>query len=375
MGELRQNIATGEWVVVAPERGERPLDESVRDAAARRPRYVPDCPFCPGNERRLAGIHWELPLEPPGMTGERALERPDVPEGIDSGRSAGGGEDERPGWMTRAVPNLYPAFAERAECTDSLQPDRGIVFPASGRQEVLVETPRHDLDPSRLSCEALCALARSYHARYVHLSGVSGIQRVFLFRNHGRDAGISLVHPHSQLVATTFTPPLVRAREDRLREFHRDHGKCLLCGIQSAWEEGGPRLAVAGEGHIVREGRQFVAFVPWAAETSFEVWIVPRRHTADFSASTPEELTDLGEILGQLLRALRAGAGDPPYNLVLYSSGRLGKDRPELHWYFRILPRTTQRAGFEIGAGIPINPSAPEVDAAVLREAIEEDSR
>lgn len=331
MGELRRNGVTGTWVVVAPSRGDRPL-EVKESAEPARPPWDAGCPFCPGNERELAKLLWELP-------------------------------DGDGGWRTRSVSNPYPAFEPPTAGTRG-DPDREVA--AAGWQEVLVETPRHDLDPSRQSPGGLRALVESCHRRYVHLAGLPGVEQVFLFRNHGAAAGVSLAHPHSQLVATTFTPPLLSERRERLVAHHRASGACLLCGIARASLDGRD----AGN-RRVGENPSFRALVPWAAECPFELWIIPLGHRADFAAIEETERADLTDILGRVLRAYREGAGDPPYNYMVESWGRRFAGDPCLHWFLRILPRHVRRAGFEIGSGIAINPSRPERDAEILRSAIE----
>ena len=82
MSEIRQNIATREWVIIATERAKRP-EQFVREPRERitdRPIYAPDCPFCPGNE-------------------EIDLERLRLPEQGD--------------WIVRVVANRFPALQER----------------------------------------------------------------------------------------------------------------------------------------------------------------------------------------------------------------------------------------------------------------------
>lgn len=344
MGELRQNRVTGTWVVVAPARGERPVEVDEIDGD-REPPHDPECPFCPGNEHRLAELLWELP-----------------------GTGAG--------WYTRAVSNLYPAFGQTSGSSGRntlIPPGGGAVedgFPgplqAAGRQEVLIETPRHDLDPSRLSPPALRALIESYHRRYVHLASIPGIEQVFLFRNHRYEAGISLRHPHSQFVATAFTPPMVREWRERLVRHHRETSACMLCGIHRAWRDG-----PGAKRRRVAESDAFMALVPWAAESPCELWVIPLRHQADFSEARPDERADLAALLGRLLRAYRGAAGDPPYNYMIQTWGVDEAGSDALHWFLRILPRSVRRAGFEMGSGVSINPSSPELDARILREGLE----
>lgn len=360
-GELRQNVLTGHWIAVAPDRGGRPVQTGPErpDARPERP-HDPDCPFCPGNESELPAILFEA-----------------------------GDQDEEGAWHTRAVPNKYPAFTNdpaRGEWVDAGLGDGGsgigktltlgsdvpvqvaTPLPAVGYQEVIIESPRHDRDIPDMTDEAIGRVVDTYHARYISVSESAPSCRVFLFRNRGRAAGNSLEHPHAQLIATTVVPPEVRVREIRMLGYQGDHGRCLICALpemEDGWRE-----------RVVAENDRYTAMVPWAAETPFEVWILPRHHQAEFGETDADERRDLAGILGTVLRAYRDHAGDPSYNLMIHSPRRSRSGSRAFHWFVQIRPRESQLAGFELASGIAINASTPERDAAILRgEDPEEGSR
>ncbi|MGD2069157.1 MAG: galactose-1-phosphate uridylyltransferase, partial [Gemmatimonadota bacterium] len=332
-----------------PPRSERPHDAGAGAEAAQGPSHDPSCPFCPGNEDQLAAILSETP-----------------------------GDDG--GWATRVVPNRYPAFTNdptRGEWVDAymaaagsgvgkclrLGSDVPVVLadplPAVGYQEVIIDTPRHDRDLTDMEPDELGRVLSTYHARYVSVSESAPACRVFLFRNRGREAGTSLVHPHAQLIATAVVPPEIRVREIRALGYYGDHGRCLVCAlpdIEPAWSE-----------RTVARSVRFTAFVPWAAETPFEVWIVPRKHQAEFGQATREDLHDLAGILSEVLGKLRDRAGDPPLNLIVHSPRRSRSGSKAFHWTIQLRPRASQLAGFELASGILINASSPVQDARTLR--------
>jgi UDPglucose--hexose-1-phosphate uridylyltransferase len=82
------------------------------------------------------------------------------------------------------------------------------------------------------------------------------------------------------------------------------------------------------------------------------------------------ECADLALLLRRTLQRLRAVHGDPPYNLVVDSGGRSDCNALHLHWRLRVAPDLVTWGGFELGTGMPINPSCPEKDAELLRVAI-----
>jgi UDPglucose--hexose-1-phosphate uridylyltransferase len=339
-GELRQNPLTGRWVAVAPGRTDRPLHGSGRQREPRPP-HSPDCPFCPGNEREL-----EVILQ----------ERPDP---------------SRDGWAIRVVTNRYPAFEWNGASarppgvgkTLALGSDVPLMIaapmPATGQQEVIIETPAHDRDLPDLSEAELRAVVETYHDRFKTLSEQSCAARVFLFRNRGADAGNSMLHAHAQVIATTTIPPEARVREIRMMGYHGDHGRCLLCAL--------PEIEAAFDERLVAQDDHFTAVVPWAAESAFELWLIPRRHQAEFGECEPDELTSLARMLGDLLRRYRDRAGDPAYNLLVHSAPRGRAGSRAHHWFIQLRPRIHRTAGFELASGVHINPSLPESDARALR--------
>ena len=349
--ELRQNVLTGHWIAVAPNRGRRPVMTGPRSVS--QPSLAgggePDCPFCPGNEGELSSVLAEVRCE---------------------------GD---PGWRIRVVPNRYPAFtndAGRGEWVDpglseAAHVSAGLTLgcdvpvrvsgplPAVGYQEVIIETPHHGRDLPDMAPEELAAVVEAYHARYLAVSESAPSCRVFLFRNRGHAAGTSIPHAHAQLIATTAIPPEVRVREIRMLGYHNDFGRCLLCAL--------PELEPGWEERLVMEDEHFQAFVPWAAETAHELWVLPRRHQAEFGESSETERGALAAMLGELLGRVRRWAGDPSYTLMVHSPRRSRSGSQAFHWFVQIRPRNGQSAGFELASGIAINASSPEVDARQLR--------
>jgi UDPglucose--hexose-1-phosphate uridylyltransferase len=331
MGEFRQDQTTGTWVIIAPERGDRPVERPRRRPPMNpAPEFSPSCPFCPGNESMLPGIIEEV-----------------------------AGEDA-PGWRVRVVPNKYPALQpEPASGPDSTGRQPGAA--AYGHHEVIVESPRHNADLASRPDAEIGTVMAEYQRRYVDLVGRPRINAVVVFRNHGGRSGASLAHPHAQAIALGAIPPQMSRLGARARRRYRRDGRCLAC--DEIERERRERL------RVIEEGAHFLAYVPFAASGPYELRIAPKRHAASFAEATAAELADLGVVLGRTLRALAEVADDPPYNFVIDSAGRRGVAAPHQHWRVRVLPRLVTPGGFELGSGVPINPSLPERDAAALREA------
>ena len=118
---------------------------------------------------------------------------------------------------------------------------------------------------------------------------------------------------------------------------------------------------------IVEETQNFLVLVPFAPEHPCETWIVPIEHQASFLHMDDLQLAEFARLLRRTLDRLLCAKDDPPYNFVIDSAARTHLQSPYLHWRLRIAPNLATGGGFELGAGMAINPSNPEDDASVLR--------
>ncbi len=329
--QIRQNKATKEWVIYAPDRGDRPKDfkkagEKERDKL---PEYDKDCPFCAGNESMISNIIMESP------------------------------DKKHDKWQTRVIPNKYPALLHKGNPERDVN-DIYVTMQSYGRHEVIIESPLHNDDISIMNYDKVMVLIETYHRRYIDIMKEHKNMIPIIFRNHGKRAGTSLLHPHSQLIVTGFVPHHIRWREIEAQRYYDEWGRCVFCDILKYEANEGKR--------IISESKSMLAFVPFAAEVPFEIWIMPKRHQADFGKITETEKTDLARMLKNILNTYYNKLNDPDYNYLINTSARYEAGEPHLHWYLQIRPRLTTKAGFEIGSGISINPSIPEEDAEFLKK-------
>jgi len=326
--EYRQNRLTGEWVIFAPSRRKRPKDFIMEKQAPVQSAYDSGCPFCPGNEERLSEIVFES------------------------------ASDNDFGWSSRAVYNKFPALNPEGETIRSWD---GMHLGANGfgSHLVLVETPRHDLQMDKMTRSELETVIETYRNCYAFLEADPKVMMVMIFKNYGASAGASLFHPHSQLVASGIVPKYIRDREREAQKYFDEMGHCLLCDLLA--------FELVARERVVYSNAGFVCFVPYAAESPFELWIASHRHMADFQDIRHDEVKDLADVLQWSLKTIADKLNSPDYNMTINSCTRYKSNEPQLHWYIRIVPRLTTRAGFEIGTGMSINPSLPEADAEFLR--------
>lgn len=327
--EIRQNKATRQWVIYSKARRKRPNDFAEKSRMRKKvSAFSKACPFCPGNEHILPPVIFEK-------------------QSKDGSR-----------WLTRVVPNKYPALVPEGSL-DRFHKGIYVEMEGYGLHEVVIENPEHNKQIADMSNEAIRAIVETYHRRYVEIMEEHKNMMTIIFRNHGELAGTSLIHPHSQIIVTGFVPQHIRWREQEAQQYYDQWGRCVYCDILEFEQKEGSR--------VIFENNSFLAFVPYAAEVPFEIWILPKSHKADFGSVSGVEREDLSFALKECLSRLSKKLHDPDYNYVINTAARFKADEPQLHWYLQIRPRLTTQAGFEIGSGININPSIPEDDAAFLR--------
>jgi UDPglucose--hexose-1-phosphate uridylyltransferase len=323
MPELRIDPIIGRRVYIAEDRAGRPSDyvgEFLRNSrpVSEKPDYGKDCPFCAGNEV-------QTPVASATVT------------------------DANGNWQIRVVPNKYPAV--RLDEPESA---------AFGVHEVIIESPAHVLDMTDLGVEHLAAILAVFRDRLRHWADDRRLKHAVVFKNSGFDAGASLEHVHSQIVALPYVPAAVQAEVDAVARFHGSHGRCLFCDLVQRETSTGERVVIRDLGYL--------AVCAEAPRQPSETWILPERHAARFDGLDDDQLHAQAQVLHELLRRLQAASPGAAYNLLLHT-GPFHAPDAAFHWHWELLPRLTHEAGLEWGGGVYITPLSPERAAAELREA------
>ncbi len=326
MPELRQNIATGEWVILATERAKRPEDFEKKEEKKEIPEFKEKCHFCPSNEHLTPPPIFQIP--------------------------------EKGSWDLRVVPNkfsaLVPDISYERFHHDTFRKATGFGF-----HYVIIETKAHNKFLPFLSLKEVENVVEAYHRSFVEIASHPNIEFVIPFKNHGEGAGTSLEHPHSQIIGLPVFPEQVRGRMEEAIRFYDREGKCVFCHmIEMERKE---------EVRIVYENDSFIGFIPFAAFSPFHFWLFPKKHEAVFSEIKEKEKGDLALALKTVLGKLSLGLKDPDYNLVIRSGPVEAPRIKYFHWYISIVPRLGKAAGFELGSGMYINTGLPEESAKFLR--------
>jgi UDPglucose--hexose-1-phosphate uridylyltransferase len=341
MSELRKDLISGRWVIIATERSKRPDDFRPGGQPAPAPETVGFCPFCEGNEGKT----------PPEVFALRAAGTP----------------PDSPGWTVRVVPNKFPALNRG---TPQPKVAEGVFqrMEGTGVHEVVIENPVHGFELSDLPAAHIRDVLRVIQLRIKTIQSELHYQYVQLFKNKGKEAGASLSHPHSQIVATPIIPKRVKEEIYGADRLFRNFKECAFCRILREEEAAGKR--------VILRNRHFSAITPYASRFPFEMAIFPRRHSPFFTDVTEDELLTLAETLKHSLTRLKEIVGDPPYNMVLHMAPNPSlslEGWPDIdkkyHWHLEIFPILTKVAGFEWGTGFYINPVPPETAAQFLLQA------
>ena len=326
MPEIRKDPIFGRWVIIASGRGLRPNEfKAVSDDV----HGVYKCPFCPGNEHLTPPTVYSLP-------------------------SADGKN-----WRLRVVRNKYPALVPGGNGngqSDGIY----IRMDGIGSHEVLIENSRHGLRLEEMDVEAIADVARTFILRTRAINKDRGVKFVMIFKNHGMNAGASLAHPHSQIIALPMVPIRVEEEITGAGHYFNEKGSCVFCDILK--EETGFK------NRVVEENGNFLAIEPYASRFSFETWLLPKKHLSHFEDMPEAQVMDLASILKNVLCKLHATLPDLSYNLIVHTMPVQTPEAAHYHWHMEIMPKLSQVAGFEWGTGFYINTVPPEDAAAMLND-------
>jgi UDPglucose--hexose-1-phosphate uridylyltransferase len=261
--------------------------------------------------------------------------------------------------------NRFPALA-----LDAHDPPRGLTVPtapATGHCEVVVFTQDPSASLAALPLARIELLLQVWADRTERIGARPPIRYVLPFENRGAEVGVTLHHPHGQIYAYPFVPPVPeRMLAQELAHFDQ-HGSSLLCDLA--------RDEAAGAQRVLYEGEFAIAFVPPCARYPYEVWLMPSTPVKDFAALTLPQREDLARGLKTVLLKYEGLWNRPfPYLMNWYQAPTDGAPHPETQLHAEFLPpyRTRDRlkylAGTELGAGMFAMDVLPETTAYELQQ-------
>jgi len=313
--ELRLDPVLREWVIVSGERERRPV--------------LPKgfCPFCPGTEETL-----------------------------------------QTGWKVLSVPNRFPALLADPPPPDTESERLFRCKPARGTCEVIVYTPQHDTSLAKLNVEHIRLVVDLWAERFEELGSRNYVKYVFIFENKGRVIGVTLDHPHGQIYAFPFVPPLIKKELVSSGQYWKRTNTCLFCRIIEKERRDAVRM--------VSENEDFACFLPFFAHWPYGVHIYPKRHVQALTDLTGRERQMFALILKEVLVKFDNLFGMSfPYMMVLHQRPTDGRLYPYYHFHVEFYPPFREKdkikyfASVETGAGTVTFDYRPESKAKELRES------
>jgi UDPglucose--hexose-1-phosphate uridylyltransferase len=332
--ERRQNLLTGDWVLVSPQRLVRPWQGAIGEAVAGPgPHHDPDCYLCPGNVR-AGGV------KNPGYDGVFVFDND--------------------------FPALLPASDDAARSADPLL----VSEPESGVCRVVCYSPDHSQTMAHMPPAAIRAVVDVWAAQSAELGARPNVGAVTIFENRGEMMGASNPHPHGQIWATSSIPNELAREDARQRDWSAAHGEPLLAAYLRRELEAGER--------VVAQNAGFVGLVPYWATWPFETIVLPRRPVSGLDRLSDGERDALADMLGRLTGAYDAlFATACPYSMGFHQRPAKAADDAHFimhaHFYPPLLRSAAIRkfmVGFEMLA-MPQRDLTAEDAAARLRSAVE----
>lgn len=309
----RFNPLTNDWVLVSPQRTQRPWQGQVEKTPEEHlPQYDPGCYLCPGNER-AGGFKNPLYASTFVFDNDYAALVPPTPDGTDD-----------------APHDVSPLL--RAE-------------PTPGKCRVVCFHPRHDLTLPLMTVPEIETVIQTWTSETASLGALDYINYVEVFENRGAAMGASNPHPHSQIWSSHHIPNEPAKEFFAEEKYSLECDMCLLCEYLRVEQDRGERIVVANE--------HFTVVVPYWAIWPFEVLLLSNRHLGALAELRPTEVTALADIMKKLTtRYDNLFQVSFPYSMGFHQTPTDGNAYPSHHFhahYFPPLLRSATVRKFMVG--------------------------
>lgn len=324
MSEFREDIVNKNWVLIAESRSQRPDDfKQLQATPPGLPEQDKSCIFCPGNEQ---------------LTPNEIARYPKKGE-----------------WLVRVVPNKYEAVGH---ILGKRHEDFYLSRPGIGDHEVVINR-FHNQPIALQNIETVDLTLQVYIDRMKDLINHDEVRYVHIIQNHGVQAGASVVHPHSQILAIPFLPDRIQDELHGTRRYFEEHNACVFCEMIIH--------ETRSQDRIVLDNENFLVIAPYASKMPFEMHILPKVHRPSFQDITDSERLSLAGVFKDVFSRLFERMQNPAYNFYIHTlpfgeniETKSFDDRRSYHWHIVVLPRVNVWAGFELGTEVYVNPMPPE---------------
>ena len=333
LNEFRQDPVSGEWVLFSTARAKRPHPQG-------------EVPFYQSKE--------ECFFEPERMAQQ------EMPVTIyNHGQLT---KDLLTDWTTVVIPNKFPALI-KGVCGPIHYDGPFAVADGSGFHELVI-TRDHEKSFAQFSDTETTEIIQVYRDRYQAISQDKCGEYISIFHNHGRLAGASVYHNHSQIVSMPMVPTSIVRHMNGAREYFEKTGKRIHEAL-IAWE-------ISEDKRIVYQNEHFIALCPYVSKAPYEIKIFPKKPSSNFGDISDSEIPFLANVLNLVLKKLSIALNNVDYAFFIHTAppqkeGLLGYDFYQ--WHLEIMPRLSIDAGLELGTNVLVNFVDPDEAAIELRNA------
>ncbi len=302
--EIRKDYFLDKYVIIAPKRNKRPQKITLpADNCSK------DCFFCPQNLSEDEVVTYEH-------------------------------KNSDGKWDVISVINKFSAL--------SVENSR-----AFGQQEVLIETRDHCKELQELAVSHVVNILDACINRFEALRNMPKVKHVIVFKNEGGKAGASVSHSHTQIIALPIVPPKVEEEAKAYNEYRLEHVNCPYCDIIEKEKD---------SSRVIWEDENLFVLAPYASDSPYGAWFIPKRHIATFSELTKPEKESLATAMKIVLAKLdELGIA---YNYFFENA----VNHEDYHTHLKLSPRPNIWAGLELGTGVIINSIPPEQAAKIYKE-------
>jgi UDPglucose--hexose-1-phosphate uridylyltransferase len=271
-------------------------------------------------------------------------------------------------------PNDFPALSMEAPPYEPYVSSAGLFATtgARGACDVVLYSPNHTAPPSSLTLQNWRKIVDLWTSRSFELLSLGDVSTVAVFENCGEAIGVTMPHPHGQIYAMPFIPPIIRMELQSSAQYaNAHHGSCVFCDLLAGEVEQRDR--------IIFQNHSFVCFVPFAARFPSEVSVYARRHFGVLTDLTEPERSDLAEAISVCRRKLDNLYGFlmPLMMAVKQTPRSIPADpvQPPYHFHVQMLPvqrsatKLKYLATIETAFGTFLADTQPEERAEALRQA------
>ena len=327
LNELRQDLVSGEWVLFVTKRTHSLRKDEDKNFSQTKE----ECPFenLENSDQEIIGFY-------PNKENHHAT----------------------------VIKNKFPAVRPGLCPTEqSYGPFK--TFDPIGDHEVIVYKD-HDKSIYKFSVEELTSTIRVYKRRLIELAEkVECNKYILIFHNHGRAAGASIYHPHSQIITMPILPPDISRSINGSFQYYQEHKKRVYSELLE-WEQ-------KERSRIIYENKEFIVFCPYVSKYPYEMRIFSKESHAHFHEISEASDVLFADVIFTALQKMKIALDSPPFNMFIHTApikSEFGVHTHEFyHWHMEIVPHLKIDAGVELGTGVAINVVDPDECAETLRKA------